>query len=74
MDNKKSKDCSLSYLVEVCILHGCHMKPRLLTLVLQHVIQQLGGHLDVIAVEAWLLICGAVKQTHNGLGLFTVHP
>lgn len=64
----------LFYLVELCILHGGEVEPRLLALVLQHMIQQLGGRLHVVAVVMLGVIGGAVKQAHNGLGAFAVHP
>lgn len=64
----------LFYLVELCILHGSEVEPRLLALVLQHMIQQLGGRLHIVAVVMVGVIGGTVKQAHNGLGAFTVHP
>lgn len=64
----------LLYLIELCVPHGREFKSRLLALVLQHPIQQLGGRLHVVAVVMIGVIGGAVKQAHDGLGAFAVHP
>ncbi len=66
--------CFLFYLIEVCILHGGEVESRLSALELQHVIQQLGGHLHIVAVESLGVVGGALKQTHNSLGVLAVHP
>lgn len=64
----------LSHLVELCILHGGEVESRLPALVLQHLVQQLGGRLHVVAVVTLGVIGGTVEQSHDGLGAFAVHP
>lgn len=62
------------YLVEVGVSHGGEVEPLLQALVLQHVIQQLGGGLHVVAVVTLAADSGAVEQPHDGLGVLAVHP
>lgn len=64
----------LFYLIELCVLHGGEVESRLPALELQHVIQQLGGRLHVVAIEMRGDIGGAVKHSHNGLGAVAAHP
>lgn len=62
------------YLVKLCIFHGGQVEPGLLALVPQHVIQQLGGHLHVVAIVMPCVIGGAMEQADDRLGAFAVHP
>lgn len=62
------------YLVEVCVSGGGEVESRLPALVLQHVVEQLGGRPHVVAVETLGGVGGAVEQPHDGLGALGVHP
>lgn len=63
-----------SYLIEFRVLHGGEFKSRLLALILQHAVQQLGSRPHIVAVVARRADGGAVEQVHGGLGALAVHP
>lgn len=62
------------YLVELGVLHGGQVETGLLALVVQHAIDQLGGHFHVVAVVVVPVAGGAVEQADDGFGVLAVHP
>lgn len=70
----RSSQTTVSYLIEFRVLHGGEFKSRLLALIQQHAVQQLGSRPHVVAVVVRRVDGGAVEQAHGGLGALAVHP